>query len=286
MHTASVHTVAELRRQVAAWRRGGERVALVPTMGNLHAGHLALARHARTRADRVVASVFVNPLQFGEGEDFDSYPRTLEADVEALAGERVDLVFAPPVREVYPDGAPIATRVEVSGLSQILCGASRPQHFAGVTTVVALLFNLVQPDVAVFGQKDYQQLVIIRRMVADLHMPVEVVGVPTVREASGLAMSSRNQYLQPGERAVAPALYRTLRKTASRLEAGEMAFEALEQDAVERLKAAGFRPEYVAIRDADTLEPPGDEARARVVLAAAWLGRARLIDNVVIRGSR
>lgn len=277
----TVHTVAELRHRVADWRRSGARVALVPTMGNLHAGHLALVRHARGLADHVVASIFVNPLQFGEGEDFDSYPRTLEADTAALEAEHTDLVFAPSVNEVYPGGVPILTHVEVSSLSQILCGASRPHHFGGVTTVVALLFNLAQPDVAVFGLKDYQQLTIIRRMAADLRMPVEVVGAPTVREPSGLAMSSRNRYLGPQERERAPVLYRTLRQVASRLQTGEGACARLEQDAFEQLQAAGFRPDYVAIRDPRTLGEPAVDARTWVVLAAGWLGRARLIDNVV-----
>lgn len=280
----TVHTVVDLRDRIATWRKTGLRVALVPTMGSLHAGHLALVRHAGRHADRVVSSIFVNPLQFAEGEDYDRYPRTLEADATALAEAGNYLVFAPTVREVYPHGTPIATRVEVPGLSRILCGEFRPHHFGGVTTVVALLFNLVQPDVAVFGRKDYQQFTLIRRMVADLRMPVEVLGAPTVREPSGLAMSSRNRYLSETERGIAPNLHRTLRILAQRVVAGERDYGQLEHEGVYRLHDAGFQPDYVAVRRPDDLESPSASARAWVVLAAARLGRTRLIDNLVVGG--
>ncbi len=261
--------------------RGTERIAFVPTMGNLHEGHLALVRRARELANQVVVSIFVNPLQFGQGEDFDGYPRTLEADTRLLAAEGVDSLFTPSVTAMYPKPQAQQTRVEVPGLSDILCGASRPGHFAGVATVVCKLFNLVRPDVALFGQKDYQQLLVIRRMVDDLAMPLEIVGVPTVREADGLAMSSRNGYLTEAERARAPALYRVLLDTAAQLKASGDVFE-LERAACSAIDAAGLRTDYLAIRRQQDLQPsqPGD--RALVILAAAWLGQARLIDNLEV----
>lgn len=271
--------LAALRGAVARFRTAGERVALVPTMGNLHRGHLALVTRARAEAERVVVTVFVNPTQFGPGEDFAAYPRTPDADAGVLAAAGCDVLFLPPVAEVYPGGEAGATRVEVPGLSTILCGAFRPGHFAGVTSVVARLFNMVGPDVAVFGDKDYQQLTIIRRMVRDLHLPVRIVGLSTVREPDGLALSSRNQYLTPAERAMAPRLAAVLADVATAVAAGRRDFAALEAQAVATLAAAGFRPDYVAIRRADDLGEPGAGGAALVVLAAAWLGRARLIDN-------
>lgn len=274
-----IDRIDDMRARVRHWRASGARIGLVPTMGNLHEGHLALARRALQAADKVVASVFVNPLQFGEGEDFERYPRTLDADMARLQELGVDAVFAPPVAEVYPDGGEVFTRVVVGTLSEILCGAHRPGHFQGVATVVALLFNLVQPDLAVFGEKDYQQLVIIRRMVRDLHMPVQVIGVPTVREPSGLAMSSRNQYLTADERRRAPALNRALRAAVRRIEAGDTDFDTIEAEGERTLINAGFRPDYFAVRDADYLTPPAAETKRLVVVAAAWLGVARLIDN-------
>jgi pantoate--beta-alanine ligase len=274
--------LAALRGAVARFRTAGERVALVPTMGNLHRGHLALVTRARAEAERVVVTVFVNPTQFGPGEDFAAYPRTPDADAGVLAAAGCDVLFLPPVAEVYPGGEAGATRVEVPGLSTILCGAFRPGHFAGVTSVVARLFNMVGPDVAVFGDKDYQQLTIIRRMVRDLHLPVRIVGLSTVREPDGLALSSRNQYLTPAERAMAPRLAAVLADVATAVAAGRRDFAALEAQAVATLAAAGFRPDYVAIRRADDLGEPGAGGGALVVLAAAWLGRARLIDNRVL----
>ena len=256
------------------------RVALVPTMGNLHAGHFSLVRAARERADSVVVSIFVNPLQFGPGEDYADYPRTLEADAAALGEEGVDLVFAPDRRRMYPYGDS-ATRVTVGEGAEILGGEFRPGHFEGVTTVVAMLLNLVRPDIAVFGEKDYQQLVLIRRMAADLHFPTEIAGAPTVREADGLAMSSRNQYLSAAERAAAPELYAALREAADRLRAGERDYAAIEAAGLARLSAAGFRPDYFTVLSPD-LHCPDAAAGEWRVLAAGRLGRARLIDNLAV----
>jgi pantoate--beta-alanine ligase len=277
----TVSDVAELRTRVESWRRGGN-VAFVPTMGNLHAGHLSLVQAARIEADRVVVSIFVNPLQFGAGEDFDSYPRTLERDAEMLEREGTDLLFAPTVQTMYPKSQDEQTRVEVPGISGQLCGATRPGHFAGVATVVCKLFNMVQPDLAFFGKKDFQQLMVIRRMVEDLAMPVRVVGVDTMREPDGLAMSSRNGYLTASERQIAPGLYRTLTDLRDALVAGERDYAALERQAGERFEQRGLRTDYVAIRRADDLGIPGDHDTALVILAAAYLGNARLIDNLEV----
>lgn len=283
----TVHTIAELRAQVAVWKRAGERVAFVPTMGNLHRGHIHLVERARAWASRIVSSIFVNPLQFGLNEDFAAYPRTLAEDSRQLAAVGLDLLFAPDVAEVYPRPLEAMTHVTVPELPAVLCGANRPTHFLGVTTVVTKLLNMVQPDVAVFGEKDWQQLVIIRRMAADLDMPVEIVGIPTVREADGLAMSSRNGYLSPEQRAVAPALYATLQATADRWRSGERDYLRLEDVAKAQLAAAGFRPEYLKIRRADNLQRPApEEAAADLrIFAAAGLGRARLIDNLPLASS-
>nr|WP_186342815.1 pantoate--beta-alanine ligase [Allochromatium palmeri] len=273
-----VEHIAELRERVQAWRAAGERIAFVPTMGNLHAGHLSLVRAGRTQADRVVASIFVNPLQFGANEDLDAYPRTLDADRRQLSETGCDLLFLPSVREVYPRGQDTQTRVEVPGISDILCGASRPGHFVGVATVVCKLLNMVQPDVALFGEKDFQQLLVIRRLVEDLAMPVEIIGVPIARESDGLAMSSRNGYLTPEERALAPALYQALKATDEALRAGEPIARA-ERAGLDALDAAGLRPDYLSVRRTEDLDPAGSEDRALVILAAAYLGRTRLIDN-------
>jgi pantoate--beta-alanine ligase len=251
-------------------------------MGNLHAGHLALIGAARAQATRVVASIFVNPLQFGPTEDLDAYPRTFEQDRIGLESARCHLLFAPRVETLYPRGLGAQTRVEVPGLSEILCGASRPGHFRGVATVVCKLFNMVQPDLALFGEKDFQQLLVVRRMVEDLAMPIEVQGVETVREPDGLAMSSRNGYLSPEERERAPALYRALARARDALIDGATP-EVVEQEAEDALRAAGLAPDYVQVRRADDLEPPGDQDLDLVILAAAQLGRARLIDNLRLR---
>jgi len=273
-------SVDELRSRVARWRQRGERVAFVPTMGNLHEGHLQLVREARKVAPRVVASIFVNPLQFGPDEDLDNYPRTLDADRKKLAAEDTDLLFTPDVATMYPRGVGHGTVVEVPDVSEGLCGDFRPGHFTGVATVVARLFNLVQPDVALFGEKDYQQLAVIRRMVDDLGWPIEIRGVATVREADGLAMSSRNQYLGVEERRIAPALYQTLCEVAQGVKAQQTRYRALEKTAMDALAAAGFNPEYVEIRHADSLQPVDLGELNCVVLGAARLGAARLIDNI------
>lgn len=275
-----VHGIAELRERVAAWRRDGQRVALVPTMGNLHAGHVALVVRARELADRVVASVFVNPLQFGPNEDFGSYPRTLDADAQRLQPVGLDVLFAPAVSDMYPRGVAGTTVVKVSGLTETLCGLSRPGHFDGVTTVVSKLFHIVQPDVGVFGEKDWQQLQVIRRMVDDLDMPIHVEGLPTVREDDGLAMSSRNGYLSAAERALAPALYAALGAAAERIREGERDYPLVETALAETLETAGLRPDYVQVRRAQDLATPTADDRELRILAAVWLGRARLIDNI------
>ena len=276
------HSVTGLRQRIKRWRDIQQQVALVPTMGNLHAGHIALVKRAHQLAERVVVSIFVNPMQFGPKEDFGAYPRTPDADRLQLAAAGVDLLFLPEVEEMYPIGVDAVTRVEVPGLSTILDGASRPGHFTGVATVVTKLFNMVQPDVAVFGEKDYQQLLVIRRMTADLCLPVKVVGHPTVRESDGLAMSSRNQYLTRAERAQAPLLQRVLRDVTQALKEGGRDFAALRRQAEQRLAEGGFRPDYVEIRHADTLADAAADDKNFVVLGAAWLGKARLIDNVAL----
>jgi pantoate--beta-alanine ligase len=276
----TVTHIAALRAQIQQWRRGGERIAFVPTMGNLHAGHISLIDLARRHGDRFIASIFVNPMQFGPNEDFNHYPRTPDRDATMLRAAGCDLMFMPDVTEMYPAGAEDATRVDVPWLSTQLCGAFRPGHFEGVATVVTKLFNIVQPDVAVFGLKDYQQLTVIRRLTADLCLPIEIEGAPTVREADGLAMSSRNQYLSTAERALAPQIYATLQQVASRIAAGGRDFVQLQQDAAEKLTKGGFRVDYFEVRRASDLHPPGPADRELVLLTAARLGRARLIDNI------
>ncbi len=273
---------AEMDAAIAEWRHEDEHIALVATMGNLHDGHLSLVEQARDHAERVVVTVFVNPSQFGAGEDFEEYPRTLERDTRKLKKSGADLLFAPDLEAVYPFGLENATTVSVPGLSDNFCGEFRPGHFTGVTSVVARLFALVQPDVALFGQKDYQQQLLIRYMTDDLHLPVRIITAETVREDDGLAMSSRNAYLTDDERATAPTLYRQLRKIGDALQAGQRDFAALESAAAGALKEAGFKPEYVAIRRAQNLEQPDRDCDELVVLAAAHLGKARLIDNIVV----
>lgn len=277
-----VHTKQELAEQIAEWRHHGDHVALVPTMGNLHAGHVALVELAREHAERVIVSIFVNPTQFGEGEDFEDYPRTLERDARRLKTTAADLIFAPSVETVYPFGLEAATVVSVPGLTEYFCGASRPGHFDGVTTVVARLFAIVQPDVAVFGQKDYQQQLVLRRMVEDMSLPIGIITGETVREDDGLAMSSRNGYLSDEERAIAPLLYESLAAAGDALQAGRRDFEALEDEASRRLSEGGFEVDYFAIRRAQNLELPDRDCDEIVVLAAARLGSARLIDNIVV----
>jgi pantoate--beta-alanine ligase len=279
MNTAT--TIAAMREQVRLWHRERRRIAFVPTMGNLHAGHLSLFQAARKIGERFVASIFVNPMQFGPNEDFAHYPRTPSEDERMLASAGCDLMFVPDVAEIYPRGFERSTRLTVPDLVTILEGEFRPGHFEGVATVVTKLFNIVEPDLAVFGEKDYQQLAVIRRIVADLCMPVEVIGAPTVRESDGLAMSSRNQYLTPAERRIAPRIFQELGRAAVQLASGESEFARIESSAMQALDAAGFRPEYFSIRARD-LSVPRPESRELVVLAAARLGRARLIDNLQV----
>lgn len=274
-----IRTVAELRRVIAGWRADGLRVGFVPTMGALHEGHLSLVRQGKDRADRVVASVFVNPTQFAPSEDLDRYPRQEARDAEMLAMAGCDTLFAPPPAEVYPEG--FATSVSVSGVSDDLEGRFRPQMFGGVALVVAKLFNMVQADVALFGEKDFQQLLVIRRMARDLDIPVEVIGCPTVRESDGLAMSSRNAYLTAAERSTAASLNRILAQAADRARAGED-LDAIENEARDTLLAAGFeRVDYVAVRSTQDLGPFTGAGSGRI-LAAAWLGQTRLIDNLPV----
>ena len=276
----TVAGVAGLREQIARLRSSGNRIAFVPTMGNLHAGHVRLMQAARHHAQSVVASIYVNPLQFGQNEDFAAYPRTPAHDKVALLSAGVNLLFMPTDAVIYPRGHAAQTFVEVPGLSDDLCGAFRPGHFRGVATVVNRLFNLVTPDVAIFGKKDYQQWLIIRLMTGDLGLPVEIIGVDTVREPDGLALSSRNNYLSPAERKLAPQLYETLGTLRDRiLKQGTVTDEA-EASAMTELRAGGFRPDYVSVRRQDDLGRPHPGDRRLVILAAAWLGNTRLIDNV------
>ena len=273
-----VSTIAELRSMLGAWRAAGETVAFVPTMGNLHAGHASLFELARSHATHVVASIFVNPLQFGPSEDYTAYPRTLDDDAGIAAGQGVELLFTPSVTEMYPRGSEASTYVEVPELDDILCGEFRPGHFRGVATVVFKLFNLVQPDVAIFGEKDYQQLKVIERAVADLSVPVRVLGAPTVRSQDGLALSSRNRYLSVAERAIAPVVYQALAGARERLEKGDVDFAAIEKAGLAHLRHLGLVPDYFEVRSVELRKPsPGDHEF--VVLTAARLGRARLIDN-------
>jgi pantoate--beta-alanine ligase len=277
--------IAGLRTHIARYRRDDQEIALVPTMGNLHAGHIALVKAAREACERVVVSIYVNPLQFGAGEDFDAYPRTLEADRQKLEAAGAHVLFAPSDREIYPQGREHSTTIDApEALTHTLCGASRPGHFRGVTTVVAKLFNIVQPTVAVFGEKDFQQLRVIQRMTADLNLPIRILGLPTHREADGLAMSSRNGYLSAEERSNAPLLYAQLQWAAEQLRAGEI-WDAIEAEGLKRLSGAGFVPDYFTLRDAENLQPltgwQAGDAPARVLLAAR-LGQTRLIDNLSI----
>ncbi|MCJ7591751.1 MAG: pantoate--beta-alanine ligase [Woeseiaceae bacterium] len=276
------NTRQELLEQLADWRQHDDRIALVPTMGNLHAGHLSLVELAREHAERVVVSIFVNPTQFSEDEDYADYPRTLERDTRRLKKPAADLIFVPDVDTMYPFGVKDATTVCVPRITDNFCGASRPGHFDGVTSVVARLFALVQPDVAIFGQKDYQQQLVIRHMSQDLNLPVKIITGETFREKDGLAMSSRNQYLSEEDRAKAPALFKVLSAVGTDLQSGRRNFEELEAKSVAKLSDAGFAVDYFSIRRALNLEIPDRDCDELVVLAAVRLGRARLIDNIVI----
>ncbi|MCW3150678.1 pantoate--beta-alanine ligase [Stutzerimonas stutzeri] len=277
-----VKTIADLRAAVARARGEGKRIGFVPTMGNLHAGHIALVKKAGQRADFVVASIFVNPLQFGPNEDLANYPRTLAADQDKLFEAGCHLLFAPSVEEMYPHGQEQQTIVRVPGVSEGLCGASRPGHFDGVSTVVTKLFNMVLPDLAVFGQKDFQQLAVIRTMVRDLNMPVQIISEPIVRAEDGLALSSRNGYLSAEERASAPALYRTLCDMKEAVLGGQRDYTALIDRGLAQLQAAGLRPDYLEIRNAPDLQPISDASHELVILVAAFLGKTRLLDNLLV----
>ena len=275
--------IAQLREQITTWRRAGRRIAFVPTMGNLHEGHLTLMRKARKHADVVVASIFVNPMQFEKTEDLTNYPRTLEQDIAKLQQQNmVDVVFTPTPENMYPAGLNNQTYIDVPGLSTILEGELRPGHFRGVATIVNKLFNIVQPDVACFGEKDYQQLALIRQMVIDLAMDIKIVGVPTVREMDGLAMSSRNGNLTVDERQRAPVLARTMRWINNQMRGGRTDYDELIVDANDQLRAAGLQPDKSFIRDAVTLLPITDTTQQAVILMSAQLGKARLIDNQVV----
>lgn len=282
----TVATVAALREHVVAARRDGRRIGFVPTMGNLHAGHHSLIERARANSDFVVASVFVNPTQFGPNEDFDRYPRTPAADAEGLARGGCDLLYLPDVAAMYPFGVAGTMRIEVPQLGDVLEGAIRPGHFAGVATIVAKLFNHVQPDVAVFGRKDYQQWLVIRRLVADLGFPIRIIGAPTLREPDGLAMSSRNQYLDAEQRARAGTIHATLASMRDAVLGGDLPLAAIERQAFEHLTHAGFAPDYAVLRQAEDLAEPLSGRRDRLVaLIAARLGSTRLIDNLAIGGA-
>ena len=277
-----IKEIQGVRTLVSSWRADKDTIGFVPTMGNLHTGHLQLVEQAKRRSKRVVVSIYVNPLQFGGSNDFDTYPRTFEQDKQRLEQVGTDMLFAPSSDEMYPRTMAAATKVQVPVLSDILCGEFRPGHFTGVATVVNKFLNIVQPDVLYLGEKDYQQLLVVRQMVEDLAMNVQVEGVATVREAGGLAMSSRNQYLDPEQRRVATLLFITLDAVKKQVIESNADFNALENEAFAALKAAGFNPEYFRICDAESLQPATRSTTHKIVLAAAWLGKARLIDNLII----
>ena len=277
-----IETLPLLRQHIRRLRQEGKRVALVPTMGNLHDGHMTLVEEAKTRADVVVVSIFVNPMQFDRVEDLARYPRTLQEDCEKLNKRKVDFVFAPSEAEIYPQGTESQTFVDVPGLSTMLEGASRPGHFRGVSTIVSKLFNLIQPDIACFGEKDFQQLALIRKMVADLGYDIEIVGVPIIRAKDGLALSSRNGYLTAEQRKIAPGLYKVMSRVAEKLKAGERDQGEMIAIAEQELNEKGFRADDIQIRDADTLLDLTDSSKRAVILMAAWLGQARLIDNQIV----
>ena len=281
-----IETLPLLRQHIRRLRQEGKRIALVPTMGNLHDGHMKLVDTAKASADVVVASIFVNPMQFDRAEDLARYPRTLQDDCEKLNKRKVDLVFAPAAAEIYPQGTESQTYVDVPGLSTMLEGASRPGHFRGVSTIVSKLFNLIQPDVACFGEKDFQQLALIRKMVADMGYDIEIIGVPIMRAKDGLALSSRNGYLSAEQRKIAPGLYKVMNRAAEKLAAGERNLDEIIAIAGQELNEKGFRADDIQIRDADTLLDLTENSPRAVILMAAWLGEARLIDNQIVALAR
>ncbi|MBU6955422.1 pantoate--beta-alanine ligase [Hahella sp. HN01] len=278
----TIHRVKDLRAAIRQQRTQGKRIGLVPTMGNLHAGHVSLVKQAKELCDYVVTSIFVNPLQFGANEDLDKYPRTLDADKEKLVAAGNHLLFTPEVSQLYPEGLERHTKVITPALSELHCGASRPGHFTGVTTVVSMLFNMVQPDVAIFGEKDFQQLAVIRKMTRDLYLPIVVESGSTLRETDGLAMSSRNGYLSAEQRQTAPLLYKLLQESAEQIENGDKDFAAISAEANNKLTQAGFVPDYFNIVNSDTLSPAVASDRDITILAAAYLGTTRLIDNISV----
>ena len=281
-----IETLPLLRQHIRRLRQEGKRIALVPTMGNLHDGHMKLVDTAKASADVVVATLFVNPMQFDRAEDLARYPRTLQDDCEKLNKRKVDLVFAPAAAEIYPQGTESQTYVDVPGLSTMLEGASRPGHFRGVSTIVSKLFNLIQPDVACFGEKDFQQLALIRKMVADMGYDIEIIGVPIMRAKDGLALSSRNGYLSAEQRKIAPGLYKVMNRAAEKLAAGERNLDEIIAIAGQELNEKGFRADDIQIRDADTLLALTENSQRAVILMAAWLGEARLIDNQIVALAR
>ncbi len=278
MAMQQVSTISLLRNTLKQWRLTGDRIAFVPTMGNLHAGHIKLVTEARKQADKVVVSIFVNPTQFGLGEDFNSYPRTEKADQEKLQEAGADLLFLPAVNEIYAKHS--MTAVTVPALSKLYCGASRPGHFEGVATVVTKLFNMVQPDISVFGKKDFQQLLVIRTLVHDLNIPVEIVGVETEREFDGLAMSSRNTYLTAKERLLAPELYRAICRAREAVYDGEQSLKSIERQAIKQLTGLGFMVDYFSICRSQDLQPATEDDKHLLIMVAAKLGSPRLIDNM------
>ena len=273
--------ISKVREKIKQWKDAGYSIAFVPTMGNLHKGHLGLVERAKALADKVVVSIFVNPIQFDQEKDLQAYPRTLDDDKTKLSSVECDLVFTPSVEELYPNGSNI-TRVEVSVISDLLEGESRPGHFSGVSTIVTKLFNIVSPDISIFGEKDFQQLMLIRKMVADLDMGIEIIGLPTIREHDGLAMSSRNGYLTAEERKIAPLFYKELQCLAQSLKKGEKSFQLLQFSAMNKLEKLGFKADYIEIRKVCDLTVASTEDVDLVVLGSVWLGKARLIDNIVI----
>ena len=278
----TVHSIDALRNAVQQQRKNGKKIVFVPTMGNLHEGHIALVKHGLTQGDFIITSIFVNPLQFGANEDLDAYPKTLQQDQEKLSEAGNHLVFAPSASEIYPEGMDEQTKVIVPNITDFHCGESRPGHFTGVSTVVTMLFNMVQPDVAIFGEKDFQQLAVIRKMVKDLFMPINIIGLPTIREDDGLAKSSRNGYLSAEERAIAPQFRRILNETAQKIRTGQQDFTALATEAKAQLEKGQFKPDYFNIADSVTLKPANNETQSIIILAAAFLGTTRLIDNIIV----
>lgn len=275
-------SIIELRQYIQHWKTHGQSIAFIPTMGNLHQGHISLIEKGQSLCDHTICSIFVNPMQFGPNEDFNHYPRTLERDIDQLEAIGCDLVYLPAASELYPDGLEKITQIQVTDLTGVFEGAHRPGHFTGVATIVLKLLNIVRPDVSIFGKKDFQQYRVISKMVEDLNLEVDIIGAETTREPSGLATSSRNQYLSDDQKELASLIYRTLRESAASITAGENTFDKLEQRAIERLNQAGFETDYFCVCNVETLEPASPEDRSLVILVTARLGETRLLDNIEI----